>query len=134
MGARSSLLAVVVFAVGCLASTPARGDVPPPDGCSQVGSACSSAGPSYDQPGTCIQSSCSRTTPDGETQSYPCGLCVPVDGGASPAAGGGSKSGCALPAAPREGALAVLMLLAGALALAWARRRATPAPEPKPPS
>jgi hypothetical protein len=122
----------------------ARGDVAPPDSCSGAGP-CNNAGPNYNQPGDCVQSSCNHPLPDGGTSSYTCFLCelsdsgggsssgssgsgsssgAAIDGGSSSGGGGGSsKSGCATSPLARDGATGLAMLAVGVAALAWARRR-----------
>jgi hypothetical protein len=75
-----------------LAALPAWGDVPPPNLCMAPGQPCfvPEAGP----PGrVCQESICSRPTgpyPDA-IMTYPCNLCLPVDGGTD--ADGGDDSG-----------------------------------------
>lgn len=69
---RSSLGVVAI--AGCFWSTAAWADIPPPDDCSGAGTACSNAGEEYDQPGTCMQRTCTKGPP-GEQYSYECLLC-----------------------------------------------------------
>ena len=60
--------------VGALASA-AHADVPPPDTCDVAGEACNTAGDTYDQPGTCEASTCTRASPAGPV-TYDCSRCV----------------------------------------------------------
>jgi len=88
-----SVLSLVVVALFLTVSPLARADVPPPDSCTTVGQACNSAGPTYDQPGTCVTSTCRRATPDGPVE-YECARCIAGSGagGAGPGAGGASAA------------------------------------------
>jgi len=126
---RSCVLSLVAGSVAlALLSSAARADVAPPDQCTgQAGQACSNAGPSYDQAGVCVSTTCSHATPDGSTQ-QPCVLCEIADGGAGSGDGGSSsgsssKSSCATSPATRDGATGLAMLALGVGALAWTRRR-----------
>jgi MYXO-CTERM domain-containing protein len=76
-------------------STPARADVPPPDACNPSdppGKACSNAGASYDQPGTCQAAKCTRASPDGSI-TYDCMRCTAGADGAAGSGSGGSGTG-----------------------------------------
>jgi hypothetical protein len=125
-------LLAIVLATCSIGVERARADIPPPDGCGSVGESCTNAGRLSNEAGTCVESMCTRATPDG-TVTYPCGRCVPLaeaagtpaTPAASPASATGScgASACALSQAPREGALAALLLIAGSAALVWSRRR-----------
>jgi hypothetical protein len=129
-------LVLAAAAAWMVAATDARADVAPPDSCSAVGQACNNAGPSYNQAGVCVQSTCSHPLPDGGSSQYACPLCELSDSGtgssggsssgsssSSGGGGGSSKSGCATSPLARDGATGFAMLAAGLAALAWARRR-----------
>jgi hypothetical protein len=110
-----------------LLAAPALADIPPNDACTQVelGKACDNAGDAANQPGTCEEDTCRKTTPDGP-MSYSCYLCKPRSGGS---AGSGSKAdgsndggGCSLSSSLGRSSTAALAALA-ALGLASLRRR-----------
>jgi len=142
-------LTMTVAMVAVAWSGAARADVAPADSCASpasLGQACNNAGPSADEPGVCVNSTCSHPTPDGST-SYACVLCEVAEGGVpdSGSSSGGSsgsssgvtkdsgvsdggvpgseKSSCALSPVEREGATGFAMLALGVGALAVARRR-----------
>ena len=103
----------------------ARADVPPPDLCTSPGQSCQNAGPQYNQAGTCVATTCTKTIPDGDggttTMTYDCNLCQTPDGGTN--GGGKSSSGCAVAAggpADAAGGSAVALALLG---IAFGRRR-----------
>jgi hypothetical protein len=112
---------------------PASADIAPPDSCSNqgaTGTACSNAGPNYDQAGVCTAETCERPGPDGST-SYDCILCEIVDAGmsndASPTktapSSPSSSGGCAYSPDVTKGLTGFTMFLVGLVALAFARRR-----------
>jgi hypothetical protein len=84
-----TIASLVTFAALTFAPS-AFADALPPNDCGSnatVGSACTSAGPSFDQDGTCQNETCTGSVhlPDGgfQTNSYPCILCELSDGGAA---------------------------------------------------
>jgi MYXO-CTERM domain-containing protein len=114
----------------------ALADVAPPDECNgTAGTPCSNAGPSANQSGTCVSTTCPHTGPgpDGGvvTTQNPCVLCEVQSSGSS--SGGGSTSssgsssggsgGCAVGVTPREGAGAMLLVGVGLLLASRRRRR-----------
>jgi MYXO-CTERM domain-containing protein len=133
----------------------ARADLAPPDTCTSPGQPCQSAGPQYNQPGTCTASTCQRSVPSADggrtSMSYACDLCETTGaggsngtggtnggggsngtGGANGAAGatthtGGGSSGCALAPgrADGDGPGGVGVLVAIGLAAAFRRRHAS---------
>jgi len=136
-------VAVTLFSL----SGTARADALPQDSCasvSDVGQSCNNAGASFDEPGTCVASTCVSGThlPDGgsTTGTYACTLCEVPDGGAASDAGsdGGaitirddagpgatpssSSSSCSASPGTRDGATAFGMLAIGVLGLALGRR------------
>lgn len=75
-------------------TTTAFADVAPPNVCDTVGEACNTAGPSFDQPGTCQDTTCSRLNPeDGGSIDYDCMLCLEGGGSGGSSATGGSSTG-----------------------------------------
>jgi hypothetical protein len=105
------------LATAAVGANRARADVPPPDLCTSPGQPCQNAGAQYNQAGTCVATTCTKTAPTGDggttTVSYDCDLCRKVDGGTS--GGGGSSSGCAIaangPPGAAEGSARVLALI-----------------------
>ena len=105
----------------------ARADVAPPDLCTSPGQSCQNAGSQYNQAGTCVATTCTKTIPSGDggptTMTYDCNLCQASDAGTG---GGKSSSGCAIAAtgptdaAAASGGSAVALALLG---IALARRR-----------
>jgi MYXO-CTERM domain-containing protein len=85
-----SFLTVVAAGVGV-----ARADVPPPDSCTSPGQPCQNGGPSYDQAGTCVAATCTKSVPAADggrmSLSYACHLCQPGGGGGG--AGGAATGG-----------------------------------------
>ena len=146
---RSAIGKTCAFALfSCLVVTPAWADLPPPDDCDTAGEACSNAGDSFDQPGTCTSDTCTRGSPDGKITEYECLRCLADAGAGGSGAGGASTGGAAVtggnpttagaPSSTKEdddddgcsvgkvGAergLAGLMLLAGLALLRLGRRR-----------
>lgn len=91
-GTPRKILCLLAFFAGMAMPALALADVPPPNACNgDAGSACNTAGPSYNQPGICTQSTCQKALPgpDGGSMTYPCNLCELPDGGGS----GGSSAG-----------------------------------------
>jgi hypothetical protein len=87
----SSLVLWMLSATLAFVCRSAHADVPPPDSCNSAGTACNVAGPNYDQPGTCVDSTCTRATPGGPV-SYACLRCeIGADSGGG--AGGGASNG-----------------------------------------
>jgi uncharacterized membrane protein YgcG len=94
------LITVLAFVAFSVLSSSARADVAPPDACNltDVGKACSNAGPSYDQPGICTATKCTKYNPDdGGIFEYDCALCK-LEGdagmtGSSTSGASGSTSG-----------------------------------------
>jgi MYXO-CTERM domain-containing protein len=118
------LLIAVSIAIVSVGANRARADVPPPDLCTSPGQPCQNAGAQYNQAGTCMATTCTKTVPDGDggttTMTYDCNLCRTVDGGTN---GGGKSSGCAIAAGgPAEAAGGSMMALA-LLGIALGRRR-----------
>jgi len=114
----------VSIAIVSVGANRARADVPPPDLCTSPGQPCQNAGAQYNQAGTCMATTCTKTVPDGDggttTMTYDCNLCRTVDGGTN---GGGKSSGCAIAAGgPPEAAGGSMMALA-LLGIALGRRR-----------
>jgi MYXO-CTERM domain-containing protein len=114
----------------------ARADVLPPDSCasvSDVGQSCNNAGTNYDQPGTCVSSTCPHASPplaDGavpaEDAGTPCALCQvgattqrPDSGTTAPTS---SSSGCAAAPTSRDDSTGFVMIALGLLGLAFGRR------------
>lgn len=85
---RRKLAALLFLGFVTTTAPSASGDVPPPDSCTTVGESCNNAGSGYDQPGTCVTSTCTRATPDGSVQ-YECSRCVAGSAGT----GGGTSTG-----------------------------------------
>jgi len=83
----SGLLAVGVS----LGVSAAYADIPPPDSCSTVSSACDNAGEGHDQPGTCKSTMCSRMTPSGVME-YECLRCELVESPGAAGAGNAPES------------------------------------------
>jgi len=111
----SGLLAVGVS----LGVSAAYADIPPPDACSTVNSACDNAGERHDEPGTCKSTTCSRMTPSGVME-YECLRCErvasPGSAGAGnapePTTGATTKDGCTFGGSRGGSALAAWSLLA----------------------
>lgn len=90
---RRFVLASLAAAAAILSSSAAaRADALPPDGCTQAGTACSNAGPMFDQPGVCTAEMCPHMTPDGGTTMVPCDICEPSDAGVTDAGKDGASS------------------------------------------
>jgi hypothetical protein len=133
---------VATFGVG---ATRARADLAPPDSCTAPGQPCMTAGPQFDQAGTCVAMTCTKQVPapDGgmTTMTYDCHRCTAGgaggangSGGATGTGTGGSSqptsksSGCSV-AAERggggspPGAATLSMLAIAGMVVAAARRR-----------
>jgi hypothetical protein len=126
---RTPLTALGLGAMGMLlvAST-ARADVVPPENCSAIGQPCHNAGPTYDAPGICVGSTCSRTSPPTSLHdpphsvTYTCGVCQATGAaGTTGAVAAGDASG----AVARWVAVGGFVLLVGGGLLVWglARRK-----------
>ena len=124
-------LAVVALAVVVVVGAgTGRADVAPPDSCTSPGQPCQNAGSQYNQAGTCVATTCTKSVPgpDGglTPMSYACNLCRLPDGGTSSTGAGGSgaqksSSGSGCSVAGSGGVPGALALLA--LALGRGRRR-----------
>lgn len=78
-------LATGLAAAALTLATAARADIPPPDGCTTKDAACNNA--PGNQPGTCLDAQCVRSTPDGPV-TYDCLRCK-ANGGAGGTSGTG---------------------------------------------
>jgi hypothetical protein len=118
------LFVAVSLAMLTIGANRARADVPPPDLCTSPGQPCQNAGPQYNQAGTCMATTCTKTLPNGDggttTMTYDCNLCRTVDGGTS---GGGKSSGCTIAARGPGGAAGGSLIVLALVALSLARRR-----------
>ncbi len=85
------LSSVLVLSALALAPRLAHADAAPPNSCTGEGTACSTAGTGFNQPGICTMTKCTKGTPDGSMQ-YDCLLCLESDSGA---AGSGGSAGSA---------------------------------------
>jgi MYXO-CTERM domain-containing protein len=119
------LVIAVSVAIVAVSAKRVRADVPPPDLCTSPGQPCQNAGAQFNQAGTCMATTCTKTVPNGDggttTMTYDCNLCRMVDGGTN---GGGTSSGCAIAArssGTAHGSAVALVLLG----IALARRRRT---------
>lgn len=127
---RTRTLALVSFAVWlaivAFGTNRARADVPPPDLCTSPGQPCQNAGAQYNQAGTCVATTCTKTIPSGDggttTMTYNCSLCQTSDAGTS---GGKSSSGCAIAAGEPTEALGGSAVALALLGIALGRRRRT---------
>jgi len=156
---RSPVLAAAIALVSAW-SAAALADLPPPPPveCSGgVGTVCTNAGASADQPGICVAATCTlgpEPLADGGSDDYPCVLCELADAGSSTSSsssssgavsssssssGGASSSssssggatpsgGCTVGVASGEGAAAGAMVMVGLGVLASRRRRRGQAP------
>jgi hypothetical protein len=129
---RSTATVPVLFSALIVAlAASARADIAPPDGCTGAeGSACMTAGPTYNMAGTCTTQTCVRTLPPATpgdpplTTPYTCMKCkLKPDGGT----GTKDDSGCAYAggavAPGGTGSGAVLLGLASVAVFARRRRR-----------
>jgi MYXO-CTERM domain-containing protein len=133
------VLSLSAFSAAALAAVlsyaqPSRADVLPPDGCEgSAGASCDNAGPSNDEPGVCVETTCLHRgptaldagDPDAETEE-PCVLCQMPEGGSS-TQGSSSKSssgGCSVsPGLPAGGGLGLMLGAAVAVGALQRRRR-----------
>jgi hypothetical protein len=80
---RSTALLALGATLLLVAST-ASGDVPPPNECASsasVGSACTTAGPGFNQDGVCTNATCTSASPPPNGSTFPCVLCQLADAG-----------------------------------------------------
>jgi hypothetical protein len=107
---RLPLVVVACSVIGLLQvawRSPARADIAPRDACTAPGQPCNTAGPTFDQPGICTATTCTRSVPTPMT--YACNLCQVASSGTGGAAGGsggadgGGGGGGGAPAAATGG-------------------------------
>lgn len=91
-----SLFVAVLMGGTLWAAGAAWADVAPRDACTSPGQPCQVAGPTFDQPGTCQTTTCTRVLPDGDggmmTTTYACNRCF-GGGGAGGNLGTGGAGG-----------------------------------------
>lgn len=127
---RTRTLAFLSLAMGLAALTVAvnraHADVPPPDLCTSPGQSCQNAGAQYNQAGTCVATTCTKTvlTADGGMMpmTYDCNLCQFTDAGTS---GGGKSSGCSIAAGGGDGLAGGSVIALALLGIAFVRRRSS---------
>jgi MYXO-CTERM domain-containing protein len=79
-----SILAVSVCLAGLASSSAAKADLAPPNECNSpdtAGSACTTAGPNFNDDGVCVATTCMSASPPPNGSTYACVLCQLADAG-----------------------------------------------------
>jgi MYXO-CTERM domain-containing protein len=107
---RTATLACVVSVFVVLASAPGvvRADLAPPNECTSPGQPCQTAGTQYNQAGTCVATTCTKSVPNSDggrtPMSYACDLCQAAGAAGSNGAAGANAAAGSNGAAGTRGA------------------------------